>query len=37
VQFLESRLIALARAAKRLPLDNANQPAELSRSEVTGA
>jgi hypothetical protein len=28
VQFLESRLIALARAAKRLPLDNANQPAE---------
>ena len=24
VQFLESRLIALARAAKRMPLDNAN-------------
>jgi len=33
VQFLESRLIALARAAKRMPLDNANQPAEPSLSE----
>jgi hypothetical protein len=37
VQFLESRLIALARAAKRLPLDNANQPAEPSLSEVDRA
>ncbi len=34
VQFLESRLIALARAAKRMPLDNANQPAEPSLSEA---
>ena len=37
VQFLESRLIALARAAKRLPLDNGNQPAEPSLSEVDRA
>ncbi|WP_342617478.1 DUF4357 domain-containing protein [Rhodoferax sp. GW822-FHT02A01] len=37
VQFLESRLIALARAAKRLPLDNANQPAEPSLSEADRA
>ncbi len=34
VQFLESCLIVLARAAKRLPLDNANQPAEPSLSEA---
>lgn len=34
VQFLESNLIRLARAAKRLPLDNANQPAEPSLSEA---
>jgi len=37
VQFLESRLIALARAAKRMPLDNANQPAEPSLSEADHA
>lgn len=37
VQFLESRLIALARAAKRTPLDNANQPAEPSLSEADRA
>jgi len=37
VQFLESRLIALARAAKRLPLDNANQPAEPTLSEADRA
>nr|WP_315465508.1 GIY-YIG nuclease family protein [uncultured Rhodoferax sp.] len=37
VQFLESRLIALARAAKRIPLDNANQPAEPSLSEADRA
>ena len=37
VQFLESRLIALARAAKRMPPDNANQPAEPSLSEADRA
>jgi hypothetical protein len=37
VQFLESRLMVLARAAKRLPLDNANQPAEPSLSEADRA
>jgi hypothetical protein len=37
VQFLESRLIALARAAKRMPLDNANQPAQPSLSEADRA
>jgi hypothetical protein len=37
VQFLESRLIALARAAKRMPLDNANQPSEPSLSEADRA
>ena len=37
VQFLESRLMALARAAKRMPLDNANQPAEPSLSEADRA
>jgi hypothetical protein len=34
VQFLEANLIRLARAAKRLPLDNANQPTEPSLSEA---
>ena len=37
VQFLESRLIALARVAKRMPLDNANMPAEPSLSEADRA
>ena len=37
VQFLESRLIDMARAAKRMPLDNANQPAEPSLSEADRA
>lgn len=37
VQFLEARLTALARAAKRVPLDNANQPAEPSLSEADRA
>lgn len=37
VQFLEANLIRLARAAKRLPLDNANQPAEPSLSEADRA
>lgn len=37
VQFLESRLMALARAAKRMPLDNANQPAVPSLSEADRA
>jgi hypothetical protein len=37
VQFLEARLVALARAAKRLPLDNANQPTEPSLSEADRA
>lgn len=37
VQFLESRLISLARAAKRMPLDNANQPSEPSLSEADRA
>ncbi|WP_382326385.1 GIY-YIG nuclease family protein [Hydrogenophaga sp. UC242_50] len=34
VQFLEARLIALARAAKRVPLDNGNYPSEPSLSEA---
>ncbi len=34
VQFLEANLIRLAKAAKRLPLDNANQPAEPSLSDA---
>ncbi len=34
VQFLEANLIRLAKAAKRLPLDNGNQPAEPSLSEA---
>jgi hypothetical protein len=37
VQFLEARLSALARAAKRVPLDNANQPTEPSLSEADRA
>lgn len=37
VQFLEARLIVLAKAAKRLPLDNANQPTEPSLSEADRA
>ena len=37
VQFLEARLIVLARAAKRTPLENANQPAEPSLSEADRA
>jgi len=37
VQFLEARLIQLAKAAKRLPLDNANHPAEPSLSEADRA
>lgn len=37
VQFLEAQLIALARAAKRMPLDNANLPAEPSLSEADRA
>ena len=37
VQFLEARLIALVKAAKRLPLDNANQPTEPSLSEADRA
>ncbi|EYC50926.1 peptide methionine sulfoxide reductase [Hylemonella gracilis str. Niagara R] len=36
-QFLESNLIRLAKAAKRLPLDNANQPMEPSLSEADRA
>jgi len=37
VQFLEANLIRLAKAAKRLPLDNGNQPAEPSLSEADAA
>jgi hypothetical protein len=37
VQFLEAQLIARAKAAKRLPLDNANSPAEPSLSEADRA
>lgn len=37
VQFLEAHLIRLAKSAKRLPLDNANQPAEPSLSEADRA
>lgn len=33
VQYLESRLIQLAKAAKRMTLDNGNQPAEPTLSE----
>jgi hypothetical protein len=34
VQFLEANLVRLANAAKRLPLDNGNHPAEPSLSEA---
>ena len=37
VQFLEARLIALARAAKRVPLDNVNFPGEPTLSEADRA
>lgn len=37
VQFLESRLIQLAKAAKRLPLDNGNHPTEPTLSEADRA
>jgi hypothetical protein len=37
VQFLEANLIRLAKAAKRLPLDNGNQPTEPSLSEADRA
>ena len=37
VQFLESRLVQLAKAAKRMPLDNGNHPAEPSLSEADRA
>lgn len=37
VQFLEARLIALARAAKRVPLDNGNVPNEPTLSEADRA
>jgi hypothetical protein len=37
VQFLEANLIRLAKTAKRLPLENANQPAEPSLSEADRA
>jgi hypothetical protein len=37
VQFLEANLIRLAKTAKRLPLDNANQPTEPSLSEADRA
>ncbi len=37
VQFLEANLISLAKQAKRLPLDNANQPTEPTLSEADRA
>jgi len=37
VQFLEANLVRLAKAAKRLPLDNANTPAEPTLSEADRA
>ena len=37
VQFLEARLVALARAAKRVPLDNGNSPGEPTLSEADRA
>jgi hypothetical protein len=37
VQYLEANLVALARDAKRTPLDNANVPAEPSLSEADQA
>jgi hypothetical protein len=37
VQYLESRLVALAHSAKRVPLDNGNKPAEPTLSEADRA
>lgn len=37
VQFLEAQLLRLARSAKRLPLDNVNQPTDPSLSEADRA
>ena len=37
VQFLEANLLRLARAAKRVPLDNANSPTEPTLSEADRA
>ncbi len=37
VQFLEANLVRLARAAKRVPLDNGNAPAEPTLSEADRA
>jgi len=37
VQYLEARLVNLANAAKRVPLDNANKPAEPTLSEADRA
>lgn len=37
VQFLEANLVCLARAAKRVPLDNGNAPAEPTLSEADRA
>ncbi len=37
VQFLEANLVRLAKTAKRLPLDNANTPAEPTLSEADRA
>ena len=37
VQFLESNLVRLAQAAKRLPLDNSNTPTEPTLSEADRA
>ena len=37
VQFLEANLVRLAKAAKRVPLDNGNSPAEPSLSEADRA
>lgn len=37
VQFLESRLIQLAKSARRMPLDNGNQPTEATLSEADRA
>ena len=37
VQFLEANLVRLAKAAKRLPLDNGNAPAEPTLSEADRA
>lgn len=37
VQFLEARLLQLAKAARRMTLDNANQPAEPTLSEADRA